>query len=220
MRIRRFVLCFLALPFFSCATNSFRVPGESRIILKNIATEYYTVAEGYMEIKNYTKAAEYYKLAMRDDNLRLTAHYKLARSYALAKNWDSAVEAYNELLRLDGDNAMLRTSLAYITAMSGDVDGAILQYRDLIAQNPYDENLLESYAALLINVGRGEDAEETFFILKEKFPDNKQITTFAQQLTDIVDNFDPDKKTDSPPPQNDDGNGRSPEEKQPDSPPL
>ena len=199
-KLVHFLPLILALSLVSCASNGMKIPGESKIILKNLATEYYTLAEGFMEIKNYTKAAEYYKLAMRNEELYLTAYYKLARSYALAKNWEEAIKTYNELIALDGDNTMLKTSIAYITAMRGDVDDAILQYRELMVANPYDENILESLIALLINVGRGEDAEEYFFILKEKFPDNKQITTFAQQLADMVDNFDADKKVELPSP--------------------
>ena len=132
---------------------------------------------------------------MRNEDLYLAASYKLARCYALAKDWEKATEAYSFLLNLDKDNVQLKTSLAYITVMSGKIDDGILQYQELLTQNPYNENLLESYVALLINVGRGEDAEESFFTLKEKFPDNKQITSFAQQLSEIVDNFDADKKS-------------------------
>ncbi|MBR1536340.1 MAG: tetratricopeptide repeat protein [Treponema sp.] len=189
---------FLILSSFflvSCASSSLMVPGESKIILKNIAVEYNTIADGYLEIKNYAKAAQYYKLAMRNEDLYLTAYYKLARSYALAKDWENADKTYRELLLLDSENNMLKTSLAYITVMRGETDEGILMYRDLIKENPYDENLLESYVSLLINVGRGEDAEESFFVLKEKFPDNKQISTFAQSLSEIVDNFNPDKNT-------------------------
>lgn len=192
--IRFFVILF----FFSCSTNGISIPGEKKILMSNLATEFYNIAEGYMDIKKYDKAAEYYQLAMRDKELNRTAFYKLARSYALAKKWDKATECYTELLRLDPENTMLKTSMAYITAMSGNVDDAILQYKKLLESNPYDENLLESYVALLINVGRGEDAEESFFILKEKFPGNKQLTSFAQQLSDIVDNFDADKKIELP----------------------
>ena len=186
------------------------VPGQNRIILKNLSLEYYNVAEAYAENKNYAKAAEYYKLAMRNEDLYLTAYYKLARSYALAKDWENADKTYNELLELDGENTVLKTSLAYITAMRGEVDDAIVQYRDLLKENPYDENLLESFVSLLINVGRGEDAEESFFVLKEKFPDNKQLSTFAQQLADIVDNFDADKKVELPPPPQDDKKSEEP----------
>ncbi|MBB5225771.1 tetratricopeptide repeat protein [Treponema ruminis] len=192
------LLILFSVFFFSCASTELRVPGETELIFKNISTEYYNIAEGYMDIKKYDKAAEYYKLAMRNKELNLPAYYKLARSYALAKNWEKASQCYDELLKLDPENSMLKVSIAYITAMSGKTDEGILQYKELLKANPYDQNLLESYVALLISVGRGEDAEESFFVLKEKFPDNKQLSTFAQQLDELVDNFNADKKAVQP----------------------
>lgn len=192
------LVCAIFFSFNSCSSNGLLVPGETDIILKNLATEYYNLAEGYMEVKKYDKAAEYYLLSMRNEELYMTSYYKLARSYALAKNWEKAEECYKALLEKDPVNNQIKASLAYISAMSGNTDEAIIQYKKLIEDNPYDENLLESYVALLINVGRGEDAEKTFFVLKEKFPDNKQLTSFAQQLSDIVDNFDTDKKSEVP----------------------
>ena len=189
----RVFLCIFCFSLFACSSNSIHVPGESRIILKNVATEYYAIAEGYMDLKKYDKAAEYYKLAMRNKDLYMTAYYKLARSYALAKNWEKASEAYTALLKRDKDNTMLKTSLAYITAMRGETEKALVQYKNLLSENPYDENLLESYVALLINTKRGSEAEEYFFVLKEKFPDNKQITSFAQDLSELVETFDPEK---------------------------
>ena len=193
-------LVFFTVLLLSCASAELRVPGEAKIILKNISIEYYNIAEAYMGVKKYDKAAEYYQLAMRNEELYLLSYYKLARSYALAKNWEEAQKSYEYLLSLDPENTMIKTSLAYITAMSGEIYAAILKYKELLDLNPYDEGLLENYLALLINVGRGEDAEVSFFILKEKFPDNKQISTFAQKLAEIVDNFDPDKKLEAVPP--------------------
>lgn len=195
------IILLSSFSFLSCASSSLRVPGETALILKNLASEYFTVAEGYMEIKNYSKAIEYYKLAMRNDDLYLSAYYKLARCYVFAKDWDNAIKSYKYLLDLDKDNTALKASLAYITAMQGNIDDAIMQYKALVDKNPYDENLLESYVALLINVGRGEDAEASFFVLKEKFPDNKQVASFAQQLAEIVDNFDADKKPENTKPE-------------------
>ncbi|MBQ0052435.1 MAG: tetratricopeptide repeat protein [Treponema sp.] len=184
--------------FFSCASAGLGIPGESKIILKNLAVEYNTIADGYFDNKRYDKAIEYYKLAMRNEELYLPVYYKLARSYALAKNWEPALESYNFLLNRDPDNIMLKTSLAYIKAMKGDVDEAILNYKTLYDENPNNESLLENYVALLINVGRGEDAEENYFLLKEKFPDNAQLSSFTQKLNDMIDNFDPDKKKAEP----------------------
>ena len=82
------ILFFLPL-FFSCGTanplNGLRVPGERQILIKNISSEYFNIAEGYMDLKKYDKAAEYYKLAMGSKELKASACYKLARCYALSK---------------------------------------------------------------------------------------------------------------------------------------
>ncbi len=197
----RLSLFFAFIFLISCSSSSFRAPGESRIILKNIASEYYAIAEGFFEIKKYDKAAEYYRLAMRNDELYLSSYYKLARSYALAKDWDKASEAYNYLLKLDPENTALKASLAYITAMSGDFKKGIALYKDLISENSFDESLLESYLALLINAEEGKEASETYFVLKEKFPNNKKLVSFAQKLTEFVKDFNAEceKTSDSVP---------------------
>ena len=185
-------LCFVfSLLGISCASDTgFTVPGEKQVILSNLANEYYSIAEGYFGIKNYTKAIEYYKLAMRDENLYLTAFYKLARAYALAKDWENALQAYKTLLERDPQNNSLILSVAYITAMSGKTDEAIIQYKELKEKNPYDQTILENYIALLIFVGRGEDAETEYFVLKEKFPDSSQLQTYSQKIAELVDGFD------------------------------
>lgn len=191
------IFAFLSL-FSSCATASLRVPGEAKIILKNLAVEYNNIGDGYMGIKNYTKAAEYYEKAMRGKDMYLPVYYKLARAYALGKSYDKAIESYEYLLSLDAENTSLKSSLAYVYAMKGDYDEAIRHYKILIDENPYDQNLLENYTALLINIGRAEDAEPLYFLIKSKFPDSSQLSTFAQKLTDLIDNFDPENAPAAP----------------------
>ena len=173
------------------ASGGLLVPGQNKIILKNLATEYYNVAEGYMGVKNYAKATEYYKLAMREESLYLTAYYKLGRAYALAKDWDNALPIYQDLLSRDRENGELRSSIAYITAMKGDTDEAFLQYRALLETYPEEQTYLENYISLLVDAGRGELAEEQFFILKEKFPDSALVSSLAPKIAELVDNPDP-----------------------------
>ncbi len=136
------VFLFALFVFSSC--SSFRIPEEEKVILKNIATEYYTLGDGYLEVKNYKKAAECYKLAMRNENLKTAAFYKLARSYALAQDWTLALSCYEELLKKDEKNFSLRSSVAYIKAMSGETDEAILLFGKLIEENPNDEQTQEN----------------------------------------------------------------------------
>lgn len=178
---------------FSCS-STIRVPGESKIVMKNIAVEYANIADGYMDIKKYDKAIEYYKLSLKNKEVYLSSYYKLGRAYALGKHYDEAISIYSELLSADPENTSLKLSMAYIYAVSGKVDDAISSYKELMQNNPYDESILENFITLLLNIERAEDAEEYFYVMKEKFPDNSQISFFAQKISELIDNFDPDKK--------------------------
>ena len=77
LRFVQFSAIFVSLfLLFSCQSGySFRVPGESEIITKNIASEYFSIAEEYFKLKNYQKAIQYYKLAMKDKSLNVSAYY-------------------------------------------------------------------------------------------------------------------------------------------------
>ena len=166
------------------------VPGQNRIILKNLSLEYYNVAEAYAENKNYAKAAEYYKLAMRDKALYMQAYYKLGRSYALAKDWENAYTVYNDLLSRDPENTDLRLSLIYIKAMKGEVDEALLDYKALFEAYPNNQTVLENYVSLLVETGRGELAEKQYQVLKKTFPDSKLVSSLASKIAELVDNMD------------------------------
>lgn len=181
--------------FFGCASQDFFVPGEKSVVYKNLAIEYFEIAEAYVDLKNYAKAAEYYQKSMRNEDLYMTSFYKYARCLALAQDWDKARETYETLIALDPENVSLKVSVAYITAMSGKTDDAIMLYRNLVESNPDDEMLLENYITLLLNVGRGEDAETQYLVLVSKFPDNAKRKSFEQKLYSTVDNFSAQKRT-------------------------
>lgn len=173
----------------SCQTsNALRVPGESAIVSKNIASEYFAIADAYLDLKKYDKAAQYYKLAMKDRSLRLGAYYKLARSYALAKDYSSAEECYKNLLELDPENKDLRISLAYVKGMGGKTDEALSLYMELSQEYPNDSSVLENYISILLFLGMAEKAEEQYYILEEKFPDNSNLKTLADKIDAEIDN--------------------------------
>ncbi|WP_187116191.1 tetratricopeptide repeat protein [Treponema pectinovorum] len=178
-----------SLFLYSCQTsNAFKVPGETQIIAKNIASEYFAIAEGYMDLKKYDKAAQYYSLAMKNKSLRLSAYYKMARAYALARDYEKALSCYEDLIKLDPDNKDLALSLAYIKGMSGKIDESILMYKDLSQKYPNDSSVLENYITLLLYIGRTEDAEVQFYILAEKFPNNENLKNISDKINEALDN--------------------------------
>lgn len=177
-----FILSYFSIFFSIVGCCSFYVPGEKEIILRNINIEYFNIAEEYFNLKNYSKAIDYYKIAIKDASLYSSACYKLARSYAFSSKWEDAYYYYNDVLKTDPDNLNIKISLAYITAMKGDNDSAIEQYKTLYEKNPYEEILLESYIDLLVFVDKKEEAKNLFAELKEKFPNNKKISEFSEKL--------------------------------------
>lgn len=176
-------ILFSSFLFFSCQTsNALKVPGESALIVKNISSEYFSIAEAYSNLRNYDKAIVYYKLAMKNKSLRLNAYYKLARVYALSKDYENAAKCYKDLLALDPENKDLRLSLAYVKAMGGKTEEAILDYQELSQKYPEDSSVLENYINILLFNGRIEEAQSQCAILEEKFPDNANLKTLKDKI--------------------------------------
>src|SRR5574344_1777971 len=105
------------LLFSSCVSNvHLPIPGEDVVVKKNISVEYMTIADAYSDLSKYDKAAQYYKLAMKNKKLYWTAYYKLGRCYAMSKNWTEARKIYSVFLKRDPNNVNIKMSLAYIYA--------------------------------------------------------------------------------------------------------
>ena len=189
--------CYLlTFSLFSCqSSNSFRVPGETGLISKNICSEYMNIADSYFELKKYDKAITYYKLAMNDKNLKLSVYYKLGRTYALSKDYVNASKIYSDLLKLDPQNKDLQISLAYVKAMSGEVSESLGMYERLCQSFPNDAVVFENYINILLFLEKKEEAYAQYKIFAQKFPDNANLkvleekTKPAQELTtEISDN--------------------------------
>ena len=177
------LLIMSVLIFYSCTTNDFFDDiTESDIRHQNISIEYYNIAKAYEDQKNYAKAIDYYLLAQHDKKLRYAADYELGRCYALNKDWDNAQKYYEKLLNRDPDNANIKISLAYITAMKGDLGKACAMYSSLVKENPYNCALLKNYISILITDGKYEMAEEQYYILKERFPDDKDAEAILSKI--------------------------------------
>ena len=192
-----FILAAFLSVFFSCATNSMPVPGETAARRKNITVEYFSIAQGYEGTKNYTKAIEYYQLCLSDKNLRETAKYKIARCYALSKDWENARTSYEELLLRDKENTTLKLSLAYIYAMNGNTHDALMMYSKLSDENPADASILKNYIAVLVSDGKYELAEEKFSELKTRFPDDTSLSDIHKKISEGLSDMEPFEPSDS-----------------------
>ena len=183
------ILCLACGAITSCASDGgIPIPGENEITLENITAEYFSIAKGYADIKNYTKAAEYYKKAMSSKKLHDAAYYEMGRCYALAKDWGNAEQVFLNLQKKDPENTNIQISLAYIKAMSGKTSEALALYRMLMEKNPTNASLLINYIAVLMADGKYEIAEQQYYVLKKKFPDEKAIPDILAKLADNLEN--------------------------------
>ncbi len=188
IKITHFLCPFVILSLFSaCETTknlSLVVPWEREARQKNVYAEYFTIAENYRELKNYSKAIDYYSICLESEDFYDSSYYNLGVCYALSNDWEKSRTIFENILKKDSENLTLQKSLAYITAMEGDFDSALLQYKTLVEKQPFDSDLLKNYIALLLADEKYELAEQQFFVLKERFPDDSSISSIQTKIAD------------------------------------
>lgn len=186
--MKKSTFCYLSLVFlfFSCSgTAHLPVPGEENAVESNISVEYYSIASSYEELKNYKKAIDYYNLAKKNKKMRASSEYKIARCYALLKDWDNAQAGFEKILKKDPSNTNIKISLAYIMAMRGDLEASSQLYSTLVSENLTDVSILKNYISVLCARGMFDEANVQLAVLKEKFPDDADISGIEKKLQEL-----------------------------------
>lgn len=186
--MKKSTFCYLSLVFlfFSCSgTAHLPVPGEKNAVESNISVEYYSIASSYEELKNYKKAIDYYNLAKKNKKMRASSEYKIARCYALLKDWDNAQAGFEKILKKDPSNTNIKISLAYIMAMRGDLEASSQLYSTLVSENLTDVSILKNYISVLCARGMFDEANVQLAVLKEKFPDDADISGIEKKLQEL-----------------------------------
>lgn len=186
--MKKSTFCYLSLVFlfFSCSgTAHLPVPGEKNAVESNISVEYYSIASSYEELKNYKKAIDYYNLAKKNKKMRASSEYKIARCYALLKDWDNAQAGFEKILKKDPSNTNIKISLAYIMAMRGDLEASSQFYSTLVSENSTDVSILKNYISVLCARGMFDEANVQLAVLKEKFPDDADISGIEKKLQEL-----------------------------------
>lgn len=186
--MKKSTFCYLSLVFlfFSCSgTAHLPVPGEKNAVESNISVEYYSIASSYEELKNYKKAIDYYNLAKKNKKMRASSEYKIARCYALLKDWDNAQAGFEKILKKDPSNTNIKISLAYIMAMRGDLEASSQLYSTLVSENSTDVSILKNYISVLCARGMFDEANVQLAVLKEKFPDDADISGIEKKIQEL-----------------------------------
>jgi len=182
---------FLLVLLVSCAGTP--KAGENQL-LENLYTEYFNLAETYMELNKYEKALPLYEKAGENQDLYWISTYRRAKIYVSQSNWNKALECYKELLKRDTENASLKESVAYCHAMSGNREKALSIYEELYKGGNTSEEILSNLISINASylkeeklkdetkASYKESAGKYFEILQEMYPENKNISAFDKIL--------------------------------------
>lgn len=142
---------------------------------RDIAAEYYNIAEGYAGLSKYDKAILYYQKASLQKEFRNAAEYGMGRMYALSGKWHEACDVFSGLYKKDPDNELIASAYAYALASDGKKEQALEMYAALYRKHPDDPQVMRNYAEMQVVSGKYAEALETVESLKVKFPDSDAL---------------------------------------------
>jgi tetratricopeptide (TPR) repeat protein len=151
--------------FSSCAIFN----GSS--VRRDIAAEYYAIAEGYAGLSKYENAIPFYRKAALQREYENAADYGLARMLALTGKWQEACIVFSQLYEKDRGNLLVASAYSYSLASNGQIDEALALYESVWNKSIDDPAAIRNYAGILIIAGRFAEALEQIDLLREKFPD-------------------------------------------------
>ena len=180
---KKIFLLFLVFSLCSCASQGF-LPGEKTVILRNLSSEYFNIAENYLAQKNYSKAIENYLLCLRTAQKENTnqVNFQLARAYALNKNYENAENIFLDLLKSDQNNTILKESLAFCYAKNGKISESIDLYKELYKTNTFSEEIVNNYVLVLLEGKKIDEANQILSDFKLASPDSKIIESLESKI--------------------------------------
>ncbi|UTC68044.1 MULTISPECIES: lipopolysaccharide assembly protein LapB [unclassified Treponema] len=184
MKKNIFIL-FLGVFFFISFSKAF----AKGSVEEDLAGEYFSIAQGYTEIKNYSKAVDYYLKAERSEKYKNAVQYNLAQVYALQKDWDSCLKYIEPLYKKAPENIKISTAYAYALASSGNEEKALLIYEKIYLEDKETPEYFFNYVRLLIIVKKYEEAKELLDESKEKFTqddDKKTISELEKEIERLL----------------------------------
>ena len=184
MRKNIFIVFFGVL-FFLCFTKVF----AKGAVEEDLAGEYFSIAQGYTELKNYSKAADYYLKAEKSEKYKNAAQYNLAQVYALQNEWENCLKYIEPLYKKAPENIRISTAYAYALASSGKEEKALLIYEKIYLEDKETPEYFFNYVRILILVKKYEKAKELLNESKEKFTqedDKKTINELEKEIEKLL----------------------------------
>lgn len=113
---------------------------------KDLAAEYYNLANGYLVLKRYAEAIQFYERSLQLDPEQAKSTYNLALAYLESGKAARACELIEGLLQKDSNNTGLMAFLAYARYLEGKDDEAISLYKKILEVQSEDRTALYNLA--------------------------------------------------------------------------
>lgn len=149
---------------------------------------------------NEMQIPEEYKNFYRKVEKEFNAHFKVTADFSggrakkaafYLKKGDvaNAIKWYEKALEIDGLNNMIRTNLANLYYRNGDMANAEAAFKTIIAQEPEFAQTYYSYALLLAELNRTEDAIKQMLLAIKHMPENVRFYYNLSLLYDKANNL-------------------------------
>ncbi len=123
-----------------------------------IAEAHYMLGLVYAHQKDYLKAAEYYKEALRHDSQYLEAYKSLGKAYWNEGQLESAVDAFQKVIQLNPDEQSAHECLGNIYNSLRRFDDAIIEFNELLHLDPNNEGAHRGLGYSYNELGRYQEA--------------------------------------------------------------
>lgn len=145
-------LLLLVAMLFGCASNA----------RHTLAVEYYNLGNAYYEIKDYSRAIDFFQKSIEHDPELLHAHYNLSLALIQQGRGEEANKALLELLEKDPDNTAVLQIIGYSLYVQGKGEEALEVFDRILELQTNDLNALYNRGIVLWELNRKIEAERSF----------------------------------------------------------
>ncbi|MCB0429648.1 MAG: tetratricopeptide repeat protein [Flavobacteriales bacterium] len=135
----------------------------------------YCIGECWEELEDYSKAARYYKRALRGDPAMADAWFGLGITSFQNRKETEAIQQMRKAIRLDEFNGEYWYMLGEVLKKTGDHEGAEEAYRTVIKLEPFTASAWVDLAELLIAQDRVDEGILTAIEGSKEHPDFSEI---------------------------------------------
>ncbi len=156
---------------------------------EDIYANYFEIADGYAEIKNYDKAIYFYDKASKSDIYKNASKYNMARMHALKQSWKDAVKLLAELYKSDPENRLVYTAYAYAITASGDFEKGCKMYEAIYKSETENPEATINYIRILIVAKKYDKARKILEDGMLKFTgdeEKKKLDALNVELTQMM----------------------------------